>query len=81
MHLLWTVVDMVLTFTSLLGGKGLTELALGLVLGCLFGAGFVTSAHEAILTACAYEPEDGACGSLDGHELGGQFRMVESSPN
>jgi len=81
MHVLWTVVEVVLALTGLLRGKGFTELALGLVLGCLFGAGFVTSAHEAILTASAYEPEDGACGSLDGHELGGQFRMVESSPN
>jgi len=50
-HLLWTVVDMVLTFTSLLSGKGLTELALGLVLGWLFGTRFITSAHGVILTA------------------------------
>ena len=51
MHLLWTVVEVVLTFTTLLGGKGLAELALGLVLGWLFGARFITSAHGVILTA------------------------------
>ena len=81
MYVLWTVVEVVLALTGLLRGKGFTELALGLFLGCLFGSGFVTRAHEAILTACVYEPEDGAWGSLDGHELGGQLRIVASSLN
>ena len=51
MHLLWTIVEVVLTFTTLLGGKGLAELALGLVLGWLFRTRFITSAHGVILTA------------------------------
>ena len=33
MHVLWTVVDVVLALTTLLGRQGLTELALGVVLG------------------------------------------------
>jgi len=33
MDVLWTVVDVVLALTTLLGRQGLTELALGVVLG------------------------------------------------
>jgi len=47
MHMLRFVVDVILALTTLLRLQSLTEFALGLVLGCLFLAGFVTSAHEA----------------------------------
>jgi hypothetical protein len=51
MRLLRLVIDVILALATLLSRQSLTEFALGLVLGCLFLAGFVTSAHEAILTA------------------------------
>ena len=46
-HMLWPVVNVIFALAALLGLESFTEFALGLVLGCLFLAGFVTSAHEA----------------------------------
>lgn len=46
-HVLWSVIDVVFALTTLFGRQCLTEFGFGLVLGCLFLAGFVTSAHEA----------------------------------
>jgi len=40
-------VDVVLALAAMLGRQSLAEFGFGLVLGCLFLAGFVTSAHEA----------------------------------
>jgi hypothetical protein len=48
MDVLLSVIDMVLALAALLGCQSLSELALGLVLGCLFMAGFaglVATAH------------------------------------
>jgi hypothetical protein len=44
------LVDVILALTTLLSRQSLAKSALRLVLGCLFLAGFVASAHEAILT-------------------------------
>ena len=48
MDVLLSVIDMVLALMTLLGCQSLPELALGLVLGCLFMAGLaglVATAH------------------------------------
>lgn len=45
MDVLLSVIDMVLALTTLLGCQSLPELALGLVLGCLFLAWLVATAH------------------------------------
>ena len=41
------VVDVILALATLFSRQGLTEFGFGFVLGCLFLAGFVASAHEA----------------------------------
>jgi hypothetical protein len=81
MHLLRSVVDVVLAFTTLLRGESLPELALGLVHGLLILAGFVASGHGPnSYRSSPAEPADCWLGSFDGQELGGQVRTVSSSP-
>lgn len=45
--MLGTVIYVVLALATMFSRQSLTEFGFGLVLGCLFLAGFVTSAHEA----------------------------------
>jgi hypothetical protein len=83
MHVLWIlvglIVDVILALATLLGLQGFTEFALGLVLGCLFVAGFVTSAHEANCYRCSSGPEDCSSDSLGGGQLVDTFWLVSAS--
>ena len=45
--MLGTVIYVVLALATMFSRQSLTEFGFGLVLGCMFLAGFVTSAHEA----------------------------------
>ena len=83
MHVLRTVVDVVLALATLLRGQGFTELALGLVLGRLILSPVCRERSWAPFLPLDHRPSQliAARGSFDGQELGGQFRMVSSSPN
>ena len=71
MYVLLSVVDVVLTLAPLLGGQSLTEFALGLVLGCLFLAGFNWARTRVFL--CAPRGFKGSSPLLISLALMGQF--------